>query len=288
MRVAFATGAHLPEGVQDDYEAAELLNAEFVVWSDPEVDWSVYDRVVLRSAWDYTHHINEFLAWCRRVGPQRLRNRPELVAFNADKRYLANLAAPTVPTIFVGPGDSVSNLTQHGELVVKPNVSAGARNTGRFPADRHDEALALIGHIQSLGRTALLQPYLESVDHEGETSLVYLGGSLSHVLRKRPVLRTHGIAPLASGHAQPAAVMFEEDLVTAGTADETQLATADRIHAEIAARFGTPLYARIDLVRDPEGEPLLLELELIEPSLYLDIAPGAAERLASAVSNPRI
>jgi hypothetical protein len=288
MRVAFATGAHLLEGVEDDHAAASLLDAEFVVWSDPEVDWSGYDRVVLRSVWDYTHHVDQFLAWCRRIGTERLRNRPELVTFNADKRYLAEMAAPTVATIFVEPSDPLPDLSEHGEVVVKPNVSAGARNTGRFPADRHDEALALIGHIQSLGRTALVQPYLESVDREGETSLVFLGGELSHVLLKRPVLRAHGIAPLAPGDTPPAAVMLEDDLVIPGTADQAQRNAAQRIHAEIAARFGTPLYARIDLVRGEQGEPLLLELEMIEPSLYLDMTPGAAERLARLVSDPQI
>jgi hypothetical protein len=279
MRFAFATCSALPDGARDDHAPAALLGADVRTWDDPSVDWNAYDRVVLRSTWDYTKRPEAFLAWCRAVGP-RLRNRPELVAFNADKRYLAALDCPTVPTAFVAPGDPPPPLA--GEVVVKPGVSAGARLTGRFGPAAHAEARALIGRIHAAGRVALVQPYLASVDERGETALVFFGGELSHVLRKRAVLRPDEVAPTATDGTGVAAVMHEPDLVAAGEADATERALAQRVVAEIAARFGTPLYARIDLVRGADDLPLLLELEAIEPALYLATAPGAAERFANA------
>ena len=110
MQVVFATCSEFPDGVQDDRQAAASLGAEFRCWDDPAADWAAYDRVVIRSTWDYTTRLDEFLAWVHRVGPQRLRNDPELVAFNTDKRYLAELSCPTVPTVFVEPGDPLPEL----------------------------------------------------------------------------------------------------------------------------------------------------------------------------------
>jgi hypothetical protein len=236
---------------------------------------------VIRSAWDYTTRAGEFLAWCAAVGPRRLRNAPDLVAFNADKRYLAELPVPTVPTAFVGPTEPMPSL--EGEIVVKPNISAGARDTGRFGAAAHDEARALIVRIQASGRVALVQPYLASVDLRGETALVFLAGELSHVLRKRAVLDRDEVAPLAEGQHAPALAMLREDLVGPGVADDPERALAGRVLSEISKRFGVPLYARVDLVWGADGEPLLLELEAIEPLLYLTGSPGAAQRLADAV-----
>jgi hypothetical protein len=282
MRVALATCAAVRDGWDDDRPVAERLGADFRTWDDPDVDWDRYDRVVVRSVWDYTDRLDDFLAWCARVGPGRLRNLPDLVAFNADKRYLAALPVPTVPTTYVEPGQAVPNL--EGEVVVKPSVSAGARDTGRFGPATHAEARALIRRIHASGRCVLLQPYLAAVDTGGETALVYLGGELSHVLHKRPVLRPDEIAPVtAVDGLTVAAAMLDEDLVGAGAAGPAERAVGARVIAEITARFGPPLYARVDLVAGPAGEPVLMELEAIEPALYLATAPGSAARFADAI-----
>jgi hypothetical protein len=262
---------------------ARLLAAEHRCWDDPSVDWESYDRVVIRSTWDYTARVGEFLAWCDAVGPKRLRNRPDLVAFNADKRYLLELGVEIVPTEFVVPGAPLPGFD--GEIVVKPNISAGARDTGRFGPAAHATARALIERIQATGRVALVQPYMRSVDQRGETALVFLGGELSHVLRKGAVLAPDEVAPRAAGALAPAAVMLREDLVTSGVAAPDELALAHRVIGEISERFGTPLYARVDLVTGPEGRPVLLELEVIEPALYLDQSPGAAQRLVVAIQS---
>jgi hypothetical protein len=269
------------EGRPDDRQVAEIVGADIHVWDDETVEWSAYDRVVIRSTWDYSHQVDEFLEWCHAVGPERLRNLPELVAFNVDKRYLGVLNAPTVPTTFLEPGDELPAYDH--EVVIKPNVSAGARNTGRFQPDAGEDAAALVATIHARGRTALIQPYLAGVDQQGETAVVFFGGIRSHVLRKRPVLRTAGIAPLAQTAHAPAAVMLEHDLVSASSATAAELAVADTVHAEISERFGTPLYARVDMIPGPAGEPVLLELEVIEPNLHLDLVPGSVERLAAAI-----
>lgn len=281
MKVAFATCSAMPEGAPDDLPAARLLGADFPVWDDPSVDWATYDRVVVRSVRDYSRRLDEFLAWTAAVGPERLRNRPDLVAFNTDKRYLGELAAQTVPTAFIEPGEELPGFD--GEFIVKPNVSAGARDTGRFGAGDLEAARALVDRIHAAGKVALVQPYLSTVEGDGETALVFLGGELSHVLRKRPVLRDRGVAPVAPGELQVAAAMLEDDLVTSGTADPDQEAFAHEVVEEITARFDLPVYARVDIVRGADGAPMLLELEATEPGLYLATSPGAAERFAAAV-----
>ena len=283
MPIAFATCAVHPGGRPDDAQVAALVGAQFRVWDDPAVDWSVYDMVVIRSVWDYSHRVDEFLSWCRSVGDRRLRNRPELVAFNADKRYLATLGVPTAPTSFLEPGDELPAFD--GEIVVKPNVSAGARDTGRFQPDAVGEAADLVRRIHASGRVALVQPYLPAVDAEGETAVIFFGGSVSHVLAKRPVLRTAGVAPLAEVAHGPAAVMLEDDLVSPSTASEAQLRLAHGAHAALTDRFGTPLYLRVDIATGLDGGPVLMELEAIEPRLYLELAPGSVERFAAAISS---
>lgn len=285
MRVAFATCSLVPDGWDDDREAAALLDAEFRSWDDAEVDWSRYDRVVLRSVFTYQHHVDEFLAWCRAVGPRRLRNSPDLVAFSADKRHLSGLSAPTIPTAFIGPGDALPEL--HGEVVVKPNVSAGARDTGRFTPATHDQAVALIDQIRAGGAVALVQPYMSDVDRSGEAAFVFLGGELSHVLRKRSVLRPDEVAPVArEGFARKlrvAQAMVEKDLVGPGEADPAEHALAERVLAEVVERFGTPLFLRVDLVHESSDKPVLMEIEAIDTVLYLASSPGASERFAAAV-----
>jgi hypothetical protein len=280
-RVAFATCSAHPEGIGDDQLAAQLVDAEFQVWDDESVDWHAYDRVVVRSVWDYTTKLEAFLAWADAVGSERLRNTPELLAFNSDKRYLTGLEAPTVPTTLLEPGDSLPGYDT--EIVIKPNVSAGARDTGRFVPDATGEAAALVERIHRTGRAVLMQPYLPGVDIDGERAVVFFGGTISHVLHKRPVLRDPGIAPVASAAHAPAAIMLEPDLVVPGTASAEQIQLARRVHAELAGRFGQPLFLRVDMVPGADGSPVLIELEAIEPMLYLDLIPGAAERFAAAV-----
>ena len=280
MRVALATCSEFPDGVEEEQPLARLLGADFRCWDDPSVDWAGYDRVVIRSTWDYTQRAAEFLRWCSSVGAERLRNSPALIAWNADKRYLGTLCSPTVQCVFVAPGEETPELA--GDVVVKPNLSSGARDTGLFSPATHGLARELIGRIHADGRTALVQPYMAAVAERGESALVFFAGELSHVLHKKAVLARDEVAP-TFGDDGPALAMLDEELVTPGGCTPAQLTAAQAVLDEVAGRFGMPLYARVDLVDGPAGEPLLIELEAIEPSLYLHLAAGAAERFAAAI-----
>ncbi len=284
VKFAIATCEALPDGYPDDQPLAEELDAEFAVWSNPAVDWDGYDRVIVRSPWDYTHHRDAFLAWADSLDG-KLDNQPAVLRWNSDKRYLADLAEaglPVVSTEFVGPADPIPSLD--GEVVVKPTISAGSRDTGRFSAGVHDEALALVERLREQGRTAMVQPYLPAVEEHGETAIVFFGGEPSHVLRKGVVLGADEEAPIREEGVGTAAVMWDPDLVVAGEAAEDEFALASRVVADVAERFGTaPLYARVDMLRDSAGEPVLLELEAVEPCLYLATSPGAAGRLAGII-----
>lgn len=288
-RIALATCEALSGGYEDDDALIEALGdagaqARFQVWSDASVDWDAFDLVLLRSVWDYTERREEFVAWAERIG-SRLRNRPALVRWNSEKGYMRDLAdagLPVVPTELVEPGGEPPALA--GEVVVKPAVSAGARDTGRFGPGTHDQALALIASLGEQGKTAMVQPYLRAVDTSGETAIVYFAGRPSHVLRKRAVLRPDEVAPLREDELSAAEVMWDPDLVGAGEAAAAEFETAERILAAVARRFGeVPLYARVDMVTGPGGSPLLMELEAVEPNFYFKIAPEAAATLAAAV-----
>ena len=262
-------------------------------WDDPGVDWGTFDYAVLRSTWDYTDRVEEFLDWTERCSEQtRLQNPPALVRWNIDKHYLAELAhagVAVVPTRFVEPGAdprieldrflagrqgafTVGTCGEFGQFVVKPSIGAGSRDAARYQRVERDKALAHVERLLAAGRSTMLQPYLDRVDEYGETAVVYIGGRYSHAFRKGPLLRLGD--DLVSGLFAPEHITPREP-----DAQERQVA---------AAAFGciagaSPLYARIDMIRNGHGEPVVLELELTEPSLYFVHAPDAANRFADAL-----
>ena len=292
MHVAFATYRGLPEGAGWDRPLARALEAAgarvtWAVWDAPDERWERFDMVLIRSVFDYSQRREEFVAWAQRVGA-RLHNPPAVAEWNSDKRYLAELAAaglPVIPTTYVGDGAPRPELA--GTVVVKPSVSAGGRDSGRFGPATHIAARELIDRIVASGRAAMVQPFQESVETAGEAALVYFGGELSHTLRKGAVLPPDRVAPELEGMPglSAAAAMFDPDLVTAAPASSDELRLGDATMTHLAERFGgPPLYARVDLVRgSADDRPLIIEIELIEPNFYFELAPGAAERLAAAI-----
>ncbi len=270
--IALATCADLPTGYLED-ELAERLGATWAVWDDPAVDWSAFDRVVVRSAWDYQRDLPGFLAWARSV--PGLRNPAHVLAWNTDKRYLAEVAAaglPTVPTTSLAPGDALPPELPE-ELVLKPTVSAGSRDTGRFrPATDRAALQRLLDEVHASGRTAMLQPFLASVDTRGETAQLFAGGTFSHAITKGPILEAGRIAALD---------LDADPDITPVEPEPAERALADRAMAWLQERLGPLDYARIDLLAGPDGAPVILELELAEPCLYLPHADGAAERFAA-------
>ncbi|RFU20242.1 ATP-grasp domain-containing protein [Geodermatophilus marinus] len=259
--------------------AAEGVSAAAADWADPGVDWAAADAVVVRSTWDYAPRRAEFLAWARRVeAVTRLLNPAEVLAWNTDKRYLVELAdagVPVVPTAWAGDeADLDACLAAWPDVVVKPAVSAGARDTARF---RPGEAAAARAHgvaVLASGRAVMVQPYLGRLDDEGETGLVHVDGAFSHAFGKAALLAGD---PLGPG-------LYAEERITARTARPAQRAVGDAVLAWLARTGPAPLYARVDLVPGPDGAPQVLEVELTEPSLFLTTAPEAAGRLARAVA----
>ena len=287
-RVALATCSALPGLDPDDRLvlaplAARGVVAEAAIWDDPAVDWSGYDLVVLRSPWDYALRRDEFVAWTQTV--PRLVNPADVVRWNTDKRYLAELSAagvPTVPTVWVEPGQTWAPPADSGEYVVKPAVSAGSQDTGRYdladPAHR-ELAVAHVRRLTAAGRVAMVQPYLRAVDTAGETALLFLAGpdglAFSHAIRKGPML---------TGPDLGVAELYKEERIDRRTALPEQLAVAQRALAAVPGGADRLLYARVDLIPGPDGAPVLVELELTEPSLFIGYADAAADRLAAAIT----
>ncbi len=291
-RVAYATCEPRQEGWEDDLLSAELLagrvGVDFVPWDDPAVKWEAYDLVVIRSTWDYTSRLEEYLAWTDRVGPERLRNVPAMIRWNTDKRYLAELDAaglPVPPTALVAPGGPVPPFG--GKVVIKPASGAGARDTGVFDEETTEQGAALLEKLGRQDEIAMIQPYIPWIDERGETAAIFFGGRFAYALKKKAFLPESGVAPLKPGTAV-AAGMFDDDLMTLTEATEAETELGAKTVAWLARRFGgVPLYARIDMVSSPDGEPVLMEVEVTEPSLYLERAadleiPGA-ELFAAAV-----
>ncbi|GGP62118.1 hypothetical protein [Saccharothrix coeruleofusca] len=277
MKVLLATCATLPDGDADDAALVDALgevgvHASYAVW---DAEPAQADRVVLRSTWDYTDRLAEFLAWADRT--PGLLNPAGVVRWNTDKTYLVELAAtglPVVPTTVAGPGFAD---WPSGEFVVKPTVGAGSRGALRVAAGDVDAAAA---HLAALDGPALVQPYQAAVDEVGETALVFFGGQYSHAFAKGAMLTPDATYDETGlyiverlGGAQPSAAYrrVAEDVLDAATG------VLGLSRAEL-------LYARVDLVPGADGTPLLLELELVEPSLgFRQADAGAPLRFASSV-----
>jgi hypothetical protein len=283
--------ARAARGLDEDLPPLELAlgaaGAEVHVadWDDPEVQWASFDLALLRSTWDYADRLREFLVWVDTASSlTTLLNPPPVVRWNTDKHYLAELAragTPVVPTTFIEPGDDAEAalsrfLARHdcAELVVKPCIGAGSRDTQRHARTEIGSALAHAERLVDASRSVLLQPYLDRVDEDGETALMYFAGRFSHAIRKGPLL-----PPGAA--AAPAIGLFAPEKITARTPGADEREVADRVLA--ALPFKAPLYARVDLIRDVDGAPCLLELELTEPSLFFAHAAGSAGRFAEAI-----
>jgi glutathione synthase/RimK-type ligase-like ATP-grasp enzyme len=279
-RVALVSCRALPLGDEDGPVllaacVAAGLDAEWLVWDDPAVDWASYDLVVIRSTWDYPPRRDDFVAWAEAV--PRLANPADVIRWNTDKRYLRDLreaGLPVVPTTWLSPGEDVV-LPRAGEYVVKPAVGAGARDTARYLPEHVEMAREHAHRMLAEGREVMVQPYLAAVDEVGEIGLLYFGGTFSHAVRKSALLT--GADPEVAG-------LYREEQIA--PADPT---AADRQIAELTLA-ATPggadrlLYARVDLVPGPDGAPIVLEVELTEPSFFLADAPAAADLFATAVA----
>lgn len=280
MKVLFASCAEVPTGDGDDDALVGALadlgvHAEWAPW-DSGADFASADLVVLRSTWDYTERLPEFLAWCDTV--PALANPVSVLRWNTDKSYLVELAdrgVPIVPTTLLQPGDRP--VWPSGEFVVKPAVGAGSRGALRV-AD--GDFAAADAHWESLGVKALVQPYQSNVDSNGENALVFFGGQYSHAFTKSAMLTREA-------ELDPSGTFIVERLRPAAPDAAQRRVAEDAVDAAVTLlgiRRADLLYARVDLVSGSDGAPLLLELELSEPSLgFRQTDDSAPLRFASAV-----
>lgn len=273
MRVALVTASELPRPDYDlpilvDAFAAAGARAEVVAWDDPSADWSRFDLALIRSTWNYVAHFDRFCTWLDATDKvTRLANPLPLVRWNLHKRYLIELAAagiPVVPTECFAAGADIAwdrHFARWGDLVVKPAISAGSFATIRVP--KGDHATVHAHHLEHTDRDLLVQPLLQSVLEYGETNLVFFGGEFSHAIHKGA--RWSGQTEQSRGLVDPS---------------EAELGVARQVLAHVnRLGFGHPIYARVDLARGADDKMFLMELEVVEPSLFLDRVPGQAAQL---------
>ncbi len=276
-----------------DHDTAPLVaalralgcDAAAVVWHDPAVDWASYDLLVLRSPWDYPDRLDEFTAWLdstEAVTP--VLNPPALVRWNLDKRYLAQLAdlgVAVVPTTYRTSVDDVrTDLAEavradaDARVVLKPTVSAGARDTGLFRAD-DPAALDLAARVVARGGVVMVQPEVHELTQGREKALYVIDGELTHAIAKGALLAPGGglLGGVYVEHPERVDVTDAE----AAFARTVVAAVAD------ATGLGVPLYARVDTVDSAAHGLVLLEAELFEPALNLHVVPEVTDVVAAAV-----
>jgi len=276
--VLLATCAELPDGEPGgdlllDALAERGVSARFAAWDDPVVDWSAARLVMVRSTWDYDGRRDDFLAWCRGVG-DRLVNDVHAIAWNTDKAYLVDMgqtSLPVVPTVAVDEeGEIAPAVAAFAPAVVKPRVGAGGRGVVVFDGQPGGPEGLDESHIE-IGPW-VVQPLVDSVRTEGETSVFVFGGDVVSQVQKRPVGDEIRVHEEFGGSSVPVPVSAE----AAQLAVETVQVAEDLL--------GVPLpYARVDLMRLADGRLALSELELTEPGLYLEVVPANAGAFADLV-----
>lgn len=281
MKVALVTSAGLAHPDIDlpplVHELSNLdVEAEIVSW-DADVDWSMYEAAIIRSTWDYHRRLDEFDHWLTEVATNtQLWNPAEVIRWNLDKRYLVDLAAnglPIVPSKFVDsrqPNWQQRVMSFGSDIVVKPAVGAGSHGVRRF-TDDHDQAINYAHELIEHRQTPLIQSYLHDIDTYGEVGLVTAGGVLSHAFHKAAIL---------DGEPEWSGDDHVVEVITAHLPSHQELALCERVLAVLPPTA----YARIDLLPTNDG-PVISEVELIEPSLFLDVDAGAARRIASAFAS---
>jgi glutathione synthase/RimK-type ligase-like ATP-grasp enzyme len=278
--IALATSAALPALDEDSQlliPALRELGLEVspVVWSDSATQWDTFDLVVVRSTWDYSARRDEFLAWADRIPSGRLWNPADLLRWNTHKSYLSEFeqaGVPTVPTRWQAAGSFV-NLQAVMEkeawpaAIVKPAVSAGARHTMLVDRGNISEGQALLEQ-ELRHRDMMIQPYLSAVATSGELSLLYFDGRFSHAVRKTPAPGDFRVQERHGGATVSVAATSQEQAIGRRV--------LDALHAET-------LYARVDLLPGTGGELLLVELEIVEPGMFLRMDGAAASRFAKGI-----
>ncbi len=274
-----------------DALAERGIDPSVAAWDDDSMDWDDAGIVIVRSVHNYATRRADFLNWAGSM--RKLLNNADVLTWNTDKHYLLELAQrgmPTIGTVWLEPERGLTKHQVHtrfpsqGDFVVKPAVSAGARDTGRYTAVDASSRMKAIQHAYALlseGRSVMVQRYLDSVDVRGETALIYMNGILSHAVEKEAML--HG--PRESGENAPREVAHARQ----PTPEELRLGEVVRaaVHSYMKDRMGRDaqlLFNRVDVVEGDGGLPTVMEVSLVDASLYLGTAPGALDNFADAIA----
>ena len=238
--------------------------AEEVSWRNEKVDWKEYEAVIVRSTWDYQNHFEKFIEVLEKINNSsaHLENNLELMKWNMNKNYLFDLeqkGVKIVDTVWEKNFNSNSsheyfNKLNTDEIIIKPNISANADNTFRLTKENFKEHFPKLKKIFA-AREFMVQPFLKNIIDEGEYSLFFFSGYFSHSVLKKPKKKDFRVQEEHGGNIQPIKISSEIILI------------AENIIKKLST---IPLYGRVDLVRTSRNEFALMELELIEPSLYLN------------------
>jgi hypothetical protein len=278
-RIALATAAELPDLDDDGRKTLAALQAaghraEPVVWNDESVEWEDFDAVLLVGAHDYSRHYDDFLSWMWKVADKTLVLNPEpLGRWYADKRYLRDYESerlPIVPTQFITVHDHTLEHDYLGvQHVVRASISGGLNEAVLFGPEDADASKAELVQIKAAGNTVMVSPTLPGATG---VALVYLGGEFSHSFGYQ--LRIGG----------DAGAVHVPEVTSALVATEAEIAIGDASIKPIDPK-NPPLYVRVDLVRSDGAEPLIIEVEVIDPELHFEHGDGAAERFAALVTD---
>jgi glutathione synthase/RimK-type ligase-like ATP-grasp enzyme len=252
---------------------AEGMEPTLIFWTDPQVDWSRFSLVMVNYVWGFVTRRSDFLAWASLVTSlgAKLVNPLPVLEWGSDKTYLRDLAddgVPIVPTTWVAPGENW--LAPGADYVVKPSVGSGALMAARYVDAPVNAANEHVRRMHGAGFTAMVQPYQSRIDHRGETDLIFLGGTFSHAICKRSMLRPN------VGEVER---LWEHMDIAPTTPRDDELALGETVLATVTRRVGATSYARVDVTDADDGQPVVLEVELVEPALYLPGLPSAT-RLA--------
>lgn len=295
-RVTLATAASMPNLYADETGLLDALadrgmDPHIAVWNDPAVDWDNAGLVVIRSVVDYAADRQSFLAWTRSL--PRVLNHADVLEWNSDKHYLNELAErglPTIPTTWLSASRGYSKHQVHsrfpafGDFVVKPAVSSGVRDIGRYSSTSIPGRQAAIAQVMELlgeGRDVMIQRYEETVETQGERSLIFFNGIISHAVDKAALLTP----------AQVTEDEVQQVPVEAHSATDQELRWGEQIrlvlHEYVRERMGRDeqfLFNRVDLVPDGKGSFVVMEVALVDADLYLNAAPRALGNFADAIS----
>ena len=280
MKIAYVIGNENPQDPDPDLDipfaknAAEALKIDLVFtnWNDEQINWSDFDAAVIRSTWDYVPVRDRFLKKTKEISNEtKLFNPHDVMSWNTDKKYLLDLEAkgvPIIPTKFVHNVEEAKGaiswaFAKANSIAIKPTVGAGARLAGK--ANSAPEALTFVEEILRAKRVAMIQPYVSSVDEEGEKAIIIINGQISHAARKVPALTV-------GGHGDAAGALEVTD----------EIVEIVRTVSEAVKEWDDLLFARVDVVR-LDNKLVLMELELTEPWLFMQFRPEAGIDLFKAL-----